>query len=161
MTSTEPPGGGVNIGNRAGYVAGLIREGLSANKILSTLREAGAGMQRAAGLRLVGQVRDSLARSPEIQAMRGDQLPTGDQYGTWAMGRGGQYATNVAIYSIDRGSGVALTSFFTHVTNEPHTPEEAAQAGIDLYTDAGADDRYGQRVVGALPGNMWQTVPYT
>lgn len=151
---------GLNIGNRAGYVAGLLREGQSANQILGTLRDAGVGMRRANGLKLISQVRDSLTREPVIAGLRGDQLPDAAQYGTWAMGRGGQYATKVAVYGVGRETGIATKSFYTHVSNEPHTPEEAAAAAIDVFTDADAQDRYGQTITGALPGMMWQTVPF-
>jgi hypothetical protein len=161
VTSTEGELPTVNIGNRAGYIAELVREGYSANKILGTLRDLGAGMQRSAGLKLVSQVRESMDKAPGIAGLRGDQLPSADQYGTWQMGRGGQYATNVAVYSIDKDTGASIKSFYTHVTNEPHTPEEAAQAGIDLYTNDDAAQRYGQRVTGALPGMMWQTEAFT
>lgn len=153
-------GDGINIGNRAGYIGGLIREGFSANKILRTLSESGAGIQRSAGLKLISQVRESLDKAPGIASLPGSSLPSAEQYGTWAMGRGGQYATNVAVYSIDKETGQSIKSFYTHVSNEPHTPEEAAQAGIDLYTNDDAAQRYGQRVTGALPGMMWQTVPF-
>lgn len=151
----------INIGNRAGYIAGLLREGMSANGILRTLADNGAGIQRQAGLRLVAQVRDTIQRTPDLQSLRGNALPGAEKYGTWAMGRGGQFATNVAVFSQERESGVSIKSFFSHVTNEPHTPEEAANAAIQSFTDDDAESRYGQRVTGALPGAMWQTVPFT
>lgn len=160
MTFSAGPIEAINIGNRAGYVAELLRQGESANSILRTLQENGAGMQRQAGLRLVAQVRDTLQRQPEIEGLPGNQIPDAAQYGTWAMGRGGQYATNVAVFSQERESGASIKSFYTHVTNDPHTPEEAANAAVESFTDDDAESRYGQRVVGALPGAMWQTVPY-
>lgn len=160
MSAVEPPSEVINIGNRAGYVAQLLREGESANGILKTLRDNGAGMQRQAGLRLVSQVRDSLNREQTIAGLPGNQLPDGSQYGTWAMGRGGQFATKVAVYTIDRDSGVAFKNFTTIITNDPHTPEEAAAAAIDMFSDPDALDQYNQRVTGALPGMMWQTVPF-
>lgn len=160
MTLGDFPIPEINVGNRAGYVAQLLQEGNSANSILRTLSEAGAGMQRQAGLRLVAQVRDTLQRAPQTVALPGNQLPDASQYGTWAMGRGGQYATNVAVYLQDRETGESIRAFFTHVTNDPHTPEEAANAAIASFTDSGGDDRYNQRVAGALPGNMWRTVAF-
>lgn len=161
MSVIEPPPSEINVGNRAGYVAELLREGNSANSILRTLQESGADMQRQAGLRLVAQVRDSMQRSAEIQSLPGNQLPSADQYGTWAMGRGGQYATQVAVYLLDRDTGESIKAFYTHVTNEPHTPEDAANAAIDVFNTSDEESEYNQRVVGALPDNMWTTVPYS
>jgi hypothetical protein len=160
VTSTEPGPGDVNIGNRAGYVASMLREGMSANSILQTFKDLGAGMRRANGLKLIGQVRDSMAKASTVEGLRGDQLPDAAQYGTWAMGRGGQFATNVAVYTVERQTGLALTKFYTHVSNEPHTPEAAAQAAIDTFNDPDAASRYGTTVTGALPGMMYHTVPY-
>lgn len=158
FTGGEPPA--VNIGNRAGYIAGLLREGKSANAILRELQAAGGGIQRQAGLRLVAQVRDTLSRAPDAGNFAGNQLPDAGQYGTWAMGRGGQYATQVAVYLQDRDNGDSIKQFYTHVSNEPHTPEDAANAAIDLFSQTDDDSEYDQRVMGAMPGTMWQTVPY-
>lgn len=160
MTPIEPVPLAINIGNRAGYVAELLRQGESANSILRTLSENGAGIQRQAGLRLVAQVRGTLERGSTTQGLTPNQIPDSRDYGTWAMGRGGQYATNVAVYLQDREDGSSLTQFYTHVTNEPHTPEEAALAAMDSFDNSDEENEYNQRVVGALPGAMWQTVPF-
>lgn len=160
MTFIEETGLGVDIGNPAGFMASKIMEGTSANQALRDFREAGGAFERQAWLRSYAGVRDTLASQPQIAGIDPDAIPGGEQYGEWAMGQGGQYATQVQVVIYDRDSGIIGTAPFTYITNDPHTPGEAAAAGIDLYTNDEAAQRYNQRIMGALPTAMWQTVPY-
>lgn len=148
------------FGNRAGFMAKAIQEGLSANETLRLMREGGAGMARQAGLRLYGQVNASLARRGEQIAYPTNALPRGDMMQPWAMGRGGQFATQVEIQVRDRRSGIVSAVQYTHVTDEPHTGDEAIQAGMDLYGDTETQNRYAQSVEGGVVINRFETVPY-
>lgn len=161
MTFIEDIGEGVNIGNPSGFMASKIMEGVSANQALRDFREAGGAFKRQDWLRGYAATRDTLSSAPQIAGIDPSSVPEAGQYGEWAMGRGGQFATQVQIQVMDRASGIVGTAPFTYVTDEPHTPDEAVAAGIDLYTNDDAAQRYGQRVLGGLPSAMWQTVPYT
>lgn len=160
MTFIEDADSGINLGNPAGFMASKVMEGSSANQALRDWREAGGSFTRQDWLRGYANVRETLANSPTIGAIDPTAIPDAQQYGEWAMGRGGQFATQVQMQVLDRGSGVVGTAPFTYITDEPHTPEDAIAAGIDLYTNDEAAQRYGQRVLGGLPSAMWQTVPY-
>lgn len=156
--ATAEPGG--VSGNRAGFIARAIQEGMSANQTLGALRDAGMGINRQAGLRLYGQVNASLARRGEQVAYPTNALPRGDMLQPWAMGRGGQYATQVEIQVRDRRTGIVSAVQYTHVTDEPHTGDEAIQAGMNLYGDTETQNRYAQTVEGGVVINRFETVPY-
>lgn len=155
-----PDDEGVDIGNPAGFAAYYQRIGASANEALSDFRDSGGEMQTQRWYRLYGQVGDSLARNDEAYAIAPDTLPTAEQYGEWEAGNGGQYATQVSVTFRDIDSGVFGVAQYTHITDEPHTPEEAMQAGIDLYANEDAAGRYEQEIMGAFATNVWQTVPF-
>lgn len=160
MTFIEEGGEGVNIGNPAGFMASKIGEGVSANQALSDYREAGGSFRRQDWLRGYASVRDTLSRAPDTMGLPSDSVPPAEAYGEWRMGRGGQFATQVQMQVMDRESGIVGTAPFTYITDAPHTPDEAVAAGIDLYTNDEAAQRYGQRVLGGLPSGMWKTVAF-
>lgn len=160
MSSGETPELGEVGGNRAGFMARAIQAGMSANQTLAALREGGAGMARQAGLRLYGQVTASLANRSEQIAYPTNALPRAEILNPWAMGRGGQFATQVEIQVRDRRTGIISAVQYTHVTNDPHTGDEAIQAGMDLYGDTETQNRYGQTVEGGVVINRFETVPY-
>lgn len=155
-----PADEGVNVGNPAGFIADRIREGVNANRALQEFQGAGGGMRRQSWYRLYGEVRDSIARSPEASSLDPGATPTGAQYGTWAMGRGGQFATQVNIMFRDKASGVVGSAPYTHISDEEHTPDEAIAAGIDLYSNDDAASRYDQQILGGIVTNVWQTIPF-
>src|SRR5437899_2882582 len=99
--------------------------GTSARGALAELRELGGTSADRKWFELYGQVADTLARTADTAALDPTMLPLPSDYGTWSMGRGGQYATQVNVTYIDEETGLRSTSPYTHVTDEPHTPEEA------------------------------------
>lgn len=160
MSEGEGPELGDVGGNRAGFIARAIQQGMSANQTLAALREGGAGMARQAGLRLYGQVASSLANREAQISYPTNALPRAEVLSPWAMGRGGQFATQVEIQVRDRRTGIISAVQYTHVTDEPHTGDEAIQAGMDLYGDTDTQNRYGQTVEGGVVINRFETVPY-
>ena len=155
-----PEDEGVDVGNPAGFAAEQIRSGTSANAALNAYRQAGGAIRRQTWFRLYAQTADTLARSAEASSLEPGAIPNAEQYGTWSMGPGGQYATQVNILFRDRDSGVVGTAPYTYVSNDPHTPDEAIAAGIDLYTDDEAAQKYDQQILGGVATGIWQTVPF-
>lgn len=155
-----PDDEGVNIGNPAGFIADKLREGTGATRALDEFREAGGEMRRQSWFRLYGQVSDTLARSPESEALDPRALPDSSAYGEWAMGAGGQYASQVNVMFRDVESGVIGTAQYTHISDDPHTPEEAIAAAVDVYGDEETAGRYEQAILGGVVTNVWQTVPF-
>lgn len=160
MARSAPDEGGVNVGNPSGFIASKIREGISGNQMLREFREAGGAMERQRFLRLIGDTRDVLARQPQAAAIDPSRIPTGDELATWAMGRGGQYATQVSLSIYDRETGLVMHNPYTYVSDDPHSPEEAITEAIDIFGAQENENNYGQTVLGGVAINVYQTVPF-
>lgn len=158
MSSAGP--GRDRPGNPAGFVVGYQRAELSATEALAEFRAAGGQIRTQSWYRLWGEVADTLARGDLFAALPPGALPAPADYGTWAMGRGGQYATQVSVYIRDVDTGLIRTQQYTYVTADPHTPGDAAANAMDDFTFADQEATYGEVVMGAQPTAVWQTVPY-
>lgn len=152
--------GGVDVGNVSGYVKDYIKAGYSATAALADFRDAGGAIRDSRWYALYGQVTDTIAREPSFLALDPYALPDPSEYGTWAMGRGGQFATQIQLQLIDRGSGLITTQLATYVTDMPHTPVEAQMWAQDTFGDPDAEADYGVTVMGATATKIWTTVPY-
>lgn len=157
MAAGGPP---VDVGNVSGFIRDLVAEGIPATQGLAMLRESGGAIRDSRWYSLYGQVRDTIAREPSFLAINPYQLPGASDYGTWAMGRGGQYATQVGVTLLDRGTGLLTTQLATYVSDTPHTGVEAEQWAQDQFGTADAQTDYGVTVMGATAQKYWQTVPY-
>lgn len=149
---------GASTGNPAGYIAGKIGEGVGSTEALADYRDAGGAIRTQTWYRLYGEVSDSLARSGAAGSLDPDRIPDAGDYSTWTMGQGGQYATQVQVYFRDIDTGLVGTSFYTYVTNDPHTPGEAEQAAFDEYSDPDNATNYDQSVLGTSTVNVYQTI---
>lgn len=154
------PAGGTDVGNVSGYVKEYIKAGYSATAALAEFRDAGGAIRDSRWYSLYGQITDTIAREPAFLALDPYTLPDASEYGTWAMGAGGQYATQVKIQLLDRDDGTITTQLATYVTDEPHTPIEAQMWAMDTFGDADAEADYGVTVMGATASAVWTTVPY-
>lgn len=150
----------IDVGNVSGYIKDLLGGGYSATAGLEAFRQAGGAIRDSRWFSLYGQIADTIAREPSFLALNPYNVPDASEYGTWAMGRGGQYATQVAIQLVDRGTGLYTTQLATYVSDEPHTPVEAQAWAIDQFGTPEAETDYGVTVMGATATKVWQTVPY-
>jgi hypothetical protein len=157
VPSSEPP---ANIGNVSGFIRDLVESGQSATQALNTFRGAGGAIRDSRWYALYGQVTDAIAREPQFLAVNPYALPSPSEYGTWAMGSGGQYATTVEVQLLDRGTGLTVTQLYSHITNEPHTGIEAEQAAEDQFGQPEGEGDYGVTYMGAIAKAYYQTVPY-
>lgn len=156
-----PDGGeGVNIGNVSGYIRDFITQGVNATQALRQFRDDGGAIRDSRWYALYGQITDTIAREPAFLALNPYALPDASEYGTWAMGRGGQYATQVQLQLLDKQDGTKSTQLATYVTDAPHTPIEAEQWAQDTFGDADSEADYGVLVQGAIATKIWVTVPY-
>jgi hypothetical protein len=149
-----------NPGNPAGFIAYHISIGTSARGALSEWRDIGGTSGDKAWYTLYGQVNDTIMRTDDQASLDPTVLPSPSDYGTWSMGNGGQYATQVSVTAMDVETGLRSQQPFTYVTDEPHTPEEAEAAAMDEYGTDDNEARYGQVVTGAFTTHVWQTEPF-
>lgn len=160
MTDIPPETEGVEVGNPAGYIRGLIGEGYSARAGLEAFRGEGGAIRDSRWYALYGQVSDTLARQSEVAGLDPNVIPGPGDYGEWEMGRGGQYATQVSVHVIDRETDLWTTRQYTYVTSDPHTPAEAEAAAMDEFGDPDVESEYGETVYGAIANGLWITRPY-
>jgi len=148
------------IGNPAGFMAYHVHIGSSATQALAEWRDLGGTFGDRAWYQTYGQVADTIARSADIAALDPGAIPSAGDYGEWAMGNGGQYATQVNVTYVDEETGLRGAQPFTYITDTPHTPDEAETAAIAEYGSDENAARYGQQVTGAFTLHVWQTTPY-
>ena len=155
-----PPAGGVDP---AAFLSQLIQQDVSGRAALSQLRDAGMTMGNQAFYSLYGQIRDAVGGRSELQALDYAALPTGADYSTYAAGPGGQYATFVQTYVRPVGGTTVEPRYFIHVTDTPHTPNEAiAMAQQQLIEGEAANPAYGGQVtIGTAVTSVTQTVART
>lgn len=160
MPAVPNAGDPVDVGNVSGYVRDLIGGGYNATQGLAAFREAGGAIRDSRWYSLYGQITDTIAREPSFLALNPYQIPDPSEYGVWAMGRGGQYATQVQLQIVDRATGLLTTQLATYVSDSPHTPIEAQMWAMDTFGADDAESDYGVTVMGATATKVWTTVPY-
>lgn len=147
-------------GNPSGFMAYHQSIGTSGRGALDEWRAIGGTSGDAKWRELWGQVADTLARTESVAALDPGAIPSAADYGVWSMGSGGQYATQVNVTYIDAETGLRSVSPYTHVSDDPHTPEAAEQAAMDEYGTDDAAERYGQTITGAFTVHIWTTEPF-
>lgn len=147
-----------NIGSFLGKAVG---EGLSARQAIAEFREAGMQMSNQTFRSLYSSARDALANHDAIAALDYDAIPPGDAFTDWAAGEGGNYATFIESFVRMPGEREVESRFFTHVTSEPHTPQEAIDAAAAIYGDEGdgTGPAYGAVYHGSVVTSVTRTTP--
>lgn len=157
---TDPYDGPNIPGNPAGFMASAIGEGTSATAALQEFRDAGGQMRTQTWYRMYGEVTDALARSPMAGTLDPNALPDPAAYATWAMGAGGEYATQVDLFFRDLDTGLIGTIPYTYVTDVPHTPGEAIAEGMADFGESDTQAAYDQSIEGGIVRNIYQTVAF-
>lgn len=116
------------LGDPAQFIAGMIEEGIGVTAGRNMVRDAGFQISNEAFGNLYGQVRFALGDREIIQGLNYDQVPPSDVYSTWRAGRGDQYATYVTSYVRPVGERDIEERFYFHLSDDPHTPQEAIDA---------------------------------
>lgn len=147
-------------GNPAGFIASKIGEGVGSTAALNQFREAGGSFRTQDWYRLYGEVGASIANQDVAAGVNPYAVPSAGDYTEWSMGAGGRYATSVNVLMRDKGSGDMESQQFDYVTDEPHSPAEAAAAAWDVYGDPDAQSAYERTAVGWTVRNVYKTVPW-
>lgn len=132
MTDVPIEGPGLNAG---AFMVEAAEQGMGVVEARTAMREAGLQMSNATFSRMYGEVRSTLANRDLVAGLDYGAIPPGDAFSTWTMGEGGQYATFVTSYVRVPGTREVEPRFFTFVTDEPHTPQDAIDAAADHYTN--------------------------
>lgn len=153
----SPAGGGFNP---APFIANLIQDNIGVTAGRALMREAGMRMSNATFSRMYGQVREAIGGREQLQGLDYEAIPSGEQYSTWTAGQGGQYATFTTTFIRPTGSREVEPAFYFHITNEPHTPQEAIDAAAVFFADGDEiNPVYGPReIIGAVVTSVNRTV---
>lgn len=146
----------LSVGNRAGYMAQMVDQGLSNNAILSALSDAGVGIQRATGLRVLGEIRAGADRSADVVAMAHDVLPDDSMLSTWSTARAEGYAYQVQLFVKD-DAGDVFTLQHTVVTDS--LIDKATAIDVAMSDQQDSASRYGYSAVGGLVSNIYTMTP--
>lgn len=137
---SELPIGGPGF-NAGSFIAKAINEGLSMNKALATFRDAGMKMGNQAFRSAYANVREAIGGRDVISSLDYDAIPPGEAFTDWAAGASGRYATFVTSLTRLPGEVEMDRKFYIHVTDEPHTPQEAVDAHAAHLTDEAQTDK--------------------
>ena len=120
---------------RGAVIAAGARAGASANAIMAQLSGTPLGIQRSVGLGIIRELKDQIAAGQSATALGFDtssgELLLGTPPPNWT----GQYNHEVtATFRTKDEEGNWLLSFLTRniTSNEPLSPEEAANAAMDI-----------------------------
>lgn len=124
--------GPLNIG---AFMAQAAGEGLGVTEARNALRAAGGAISNATFSAMYSEIRTSIAARDALQNIDYGSIPSGADYTEWTMGAEGDYATFVTSYVRVPGQSGVEERYFTYVTDQPHTPQEAIDAAADFYTN--------------------------
>ncbi|MGH3571190.1 MAG: hypothetical protein ACRDUW_05075 [Pseudonocardiaceae bacterium] len=137
-------------------VGSLVRvglgEGLSANKMLTSLREAGSGIRRQSFLQLVGEVRAAGAAAGELAAAPLESQLEASRYVTWHGGATNTYLHRVSLFVRQdvEGNLEVVTKNFDILSSERLTPAEAVRQAVDIFnTNTGSENYSSEQLLGA------------
>jgi hypothetical protein len=153
-----PPDVFVDVGNPSGFFAEYYKAGFSARGALAAFREAGGHIGNEYGRALYAQVGAVVDRYPESSGLDPFAVPTAGDYTPWEIGAGGKYATQVWVQVREVGTGDITSTPYTYFSDDPHTPDEAEQAGIDqLSVLAEPGGTFQGAIMGAVHGPPMRT----
>lgn len=131
--------GGIGSGGVGGFIRRAINEGLGVTRARAMFRESELGrMSNAAFGQLYGQVRSALGARDQLAGLDYAAIPDGDVFTPWAAGTPDRYASFVEVFVREVGSRDVTSRFYTHVTSDPHSPQEAVDAAMDVITGGSA-----------------------
>lgn len=143
------------------FIRAAIGEGMGVTQARNALRSSGAGrMGNAEFGQLYGQIRDAVGMRSSVAQLDYDALPPGEAYSTWAAGEAGRYASFVEVYVRPMGARDVTSKWYQHVTTEPHTPQSAIDAAIDVIMGGSQSGLTpsGEVIVGAAVTSITRTV---
>lgn len=132
MTDLPIEGAGLNAG---AFMAQAANEGLGVVAARTAMREAGLQMSNATFSQMYGEIRAAVAGRDAIAGLNYDAIPGDDAFTTWRVEDGGGYATFVTNYVRVPGQRGVEPRYYTYVTDQPHTPQEAIDAAADHFTN--------------------------
>jgi hypothetical protein len=149
----------VEGGEFLGSAVRAAREGLSANRWLAALREAGTGIRRAVGLRLFGIAKGIASEAGEEPTRDLDRVPSlAEMRPSPTRATTGVLQTVRLVYR-ERVTGKLIERYHSTFSATGVTRQEAIDAAIDAY--AAHSEEYQNDLVGAVHTSAIRLVPVT
>lgn len=153
--------GGLGAGSIGGFIRRAISEGMSVTKARNAFRSEQIGrMSNAAFGQMYGQVRAAIGNRSAIAALDYNAIPPAEALTEWRAGAGGRYSSFVEVLVREIGSRDVSTRFHQFVTDEPHTPQDAVDAAIDVISMGSEDGTTpsGEVVLDGVVTSMTRTI---
>lgn len=135
----------VSTGTRSlqfAFLLGAAGQGLSANRALQGLRDAGIGIGRTLGLQMWKQAIANVAQKAEAAGLTwGNPIPQ-DFATPWPSARRGGYGITVQINATNNVTGQPIEVYHTTYTDVLITPGEAIANAIDKYSEPKYSDEF-------------------
>jgi hypothetical protein len=124
------------------FLLGAAGRGLSANKALTALRQAGMGIGRTLGLKLYRTAKAIVEQRPAAAGLDWNNPIPDDFARDWPSARRGGYGVTVRINAVNHVTGNEIDVYHTTYTNTLITPAEAVSNAIDKYSEPKYADEF-------------------
>lgn len=123
------------------FIRQAIGEGMGVTEARNTMRDLGVGsLSNEAFGELYGEIRAAIGQRSALAGLDYEAIPGADVLVPWSAGNRERYATFVEVFVREQGTRVVTSRFHTHISDAPHTPQEAVDAAIQTLADAARDE---------------------
>lgn len=140
---------GSPTGNPSGFIADAVRRGLSARSAVAEFRGAGGAIGNETFRKLYGQVRDSLARVPDLAGMSTSGRPGLDQFQATPWGQDGKLLYQFDMYARPEGTSEVGATPFSFVSDRRISVDEAMAIALDTWESGAPGTGDNETVLGA------------
>lgn len=145
------------LGNLAWSAVQAVKQGLSANKFLLALREAGVGVARATGLRLYAAAKSDLAAEGAEITRPLDRRPLAHEIQAYQAKVQTGFMQYVDVYVRDRATGEVFPVPYGVRSDVLLTRADVIATALDRYSVNA--EKYEQAVLGATYTSTYMYVP--
>lgn len=131
-----------------GFAMRAAGEGLSANRFLSDLREAGLGVRRAVGLQVYGEARRLIAEYGQEATRPKESVPTFNETRPFPTRDKTGIIQTVQVFTREAVTGNVITHFVTIKSEGGITRQEAEDRAIDSISTGSNYEQ--ETVIGAM-----------
>lgn len=128
----------VNLGSGliGQFLQSAIGDGLSMTAARDLFRESGVGaLSNQTFSQLYGEARFAAGKYDDWANLDYSAVPGAEQYADIRASGPDRYLTRVEVGVREIGQRDITTTFFTHMTNDPHSPQEAIDAATSRIAD--------------------------
>lgn len=134
------------------------REGMSANAFNRAQQEVGYGARRTEVLQLFKIAKSIVTAAPEEPFADQTLAPSQSELQSWPTKKATGIRQNVTITYRDKETGDIKQTFWSVISNQPITREEATSRAIGAYAEHA--ERYKQALIGAVHTGAYNLVPF-